>query len=110
MGNYFSRQGGGDESIKEAIIISNEIDHVRVTVSNTTSSSVTNTHENHDEKNETETIQACSDKVDVVNFFKPQIKMTHNELDNKDNNYDIIYKKNLKKRKCKKNKKKRLLQ
>jgi hypothetical protein len=107
MGNYFSRQGG-DESIKEAIIISNEIDHVRVTVSNTTSSSVTNTNENHDEKNETETIQECSDKVDVVNFLKPQIKMTHNELDNKDNNYDIIYKKNLKKRKCKKNKKKRL--
>ena len=108
MGNYFSRQG--DESIKETINISNETDHVHVTVSNATKTGVINTNENRDENNEAvQVAQECLDKLDVVNFLKPQIKITYNnELDNQDNNHEIIYKKKLKKRKCKKNKKKHL--
>jgi hypothetical protein len=115
MGNYFSRQN------KESIEIINEIDHVHVIVSNS------------DKKNESgcvnnnETVQDNQDnsnKIEVGNVLNDhEKKIASNELDtnnqNKNNKIsqsdnifnglnDIVCKKNLKKRKCKKNKKKHL--
>jgi hypothetical protein len=95
MGNYFSRQG--DESIKETINISNETDHVHVTVSNATKTGVINTNENCDE-NRDENRDENNEAVQVVQEC----------LEDNNNNDEIIYKKKLKKRKCKKNKKKHL--
>lgn len=98
MGNYFSRQG--DESIKETINISNETDHVHVTVSNATKTGVINTNENRDEnrnENHDENRNENNEAVQVVQ-----------ECLEDNNNDEIIYKKKLKKRKCKKNKKKHL--
>jgi hypothetical protein len=105
MGNYFSRQN------KESIEIINEIDHVHVIVSNS------------DKKNESG-FQDNSNKIEVGNVLNDhEKKIASNELDtnnqNKNNKIsqsdnifnglnDIVCKKNLKKRKCKKNKKKHL--
>lgn len=102
MGGYFSRQNN------ESIEIINEIDHVHVIVSNS------------DKKNEScggadnQTDQTVQDSQDSQGNQDSQnnqdsqgnvLKTASIELDT---NNDTICKKNLKKRKCKKNKKKHL--
>ena len=115
MGNYFSRQN------KESIEIINEIDHVHVVIS-----SFDKKNESGGVENETvqdiQDIQDNSNKVKVDNLLNENEKKTAlNEVDTNQQNKnsqilqidfnkynDIICKRNLKKKKCKKNKKKHL--
>ena len=117
MGNYFSRQNN------ESIEIINEIDHVHVIVSNS------------DKKNESgggavnnQTVQDSQDNQgnqdnqdSVLNDHEKKLASIELDTNNQDKNNNIsqidfnkynyndtICKKNLKKRKCKKNKKKHL--
>jgi hypothetical protein len=118
MGNYFSRQN------KESIEIINEIDHVHVIVSNSDKKNESGTVNN-------QTVQDSQDSQDsqcnqdnqgnqcnVLNDHEKKpasIELDTNNQDKNNNSQidfnkynDIICKKNLKKRKCKKNKKKHL--
>ncbi len=110
MGNYFSRQN------KESIEIINEIDHVHVIVSNSDkkneSSDVNNQGDQHNQHNQNNQNNALNDdeKKTASNKLETNSQDKNNNISqivfNKHN--DIIFKKNLKKRKCKKNKKKHL--